>query len=454
MLNILRLGLNIFLLGLIFFPLSTFSANEASAATNAVVQDKVRVLGQSEDKAIKKRLFNILKATGWFAEINVRVEDGVVFIQGKAKSEKHKTWAYQAATKIQDVVAVVNQIELVDDTSWHMEQVLAGLKAQWKSILRSLPFWGLSLLVLLLTWGAAKVVAHYTRLSLSYRKFHPLLSDLIGKLVALFCFLLGLYIVLQLLGLTTIALTILGGTGLIGIILGIAFRDITENLLASIFLSVQKPFKNDDLIEVTGITGYVQGLTIRATILMTLDGHEVQLPNAMVYKNAILNFTSNPNWRESFVVGIGYNESIANAQSIALAVLHKHRAVLSEPEPAILVEELAVSTINLRIFFWIDGREYNWRKVRSSVIRLIKSAFQQANISMPAQVIELNMVEGLDKDMAKEKQVQPIEDKSKRHNKQDLAMITSAEGALKSEAKDIQTQAKNIKDKQQNLLEK
>jgi small conductance mechanosensitive channel len=55
-------------------------------------------------------------------------------------------------------------------------------------------------------------------------------------------FLLGLYIVFQIAGLTRIALTVIGGTGLLGLILGIAFRDITENFLSSIFLSMQNPF--------------------------------------------------------------------------------------------------------------------------------------------------------------------------------------------------------------------
>ncbi|MEO8605059.1 MAG: mechanosensitive ion channel domain-containing protein, partial [bacterium] len=68
-----------------------------------------------------------------------------------------------------------------------------------------------------------------------------------------------------------------GGTGLIGLAVGIAFRDITENFLASIFLSMQRPFETGDLVEVTGVTGYVQQLNVRTTILMTLDGNLVQI---------------------------------------------------------------------------------------------------------------------------------------------------------------------------------
>lgn len=127
---------------------------------------------------------------------------------------------------------------------------------------------------------------------------------------------LGVYIVLRVSGLTQLALTVVGGTGLIGLALGIAFRDITENFLASIFLSMQQPFETGDLVEITGVTGYVQQLNVRTTILMTLEGNLVQIPNASVYKSNIRNFTTNPNRREVFEVGIGYDDSINDAQEL------------------------------------------------------------------------------------------------------------------------------------------
>jgi small-conductance mechanosensitive channel len=88
----------------------------------------------------------------------------------------------------------------------------------------------------------------------------------------------------------------IGGTGLIGLVVGIAFRDITENFLASVFLSMQRPFETGDLLEVSGVTGYVQQLNMRTTILMTLDGNLVQIPNANVYKSNLRNFTASVEW--------------------------------------------------------------------------------------------------------------------------------------------------------------
>ena len=109
----------------------------------------------------------------------------------------------------------------------------------------------------------------------------------------------------------------------------------------------------------------------------------MQVPNSTVFKSTLRNFTSNPNRRDDFIVGIGYDDSITFAQEVALKVLAEHPAVLHDPEPLVLVENLGSSTVNLRIYFWLDGGQHSWAKVKSSVIRLTKRAFQDAGISLP-----------------------------------------------------------------------
>jgi small-conductance mechanosensitive channel len=144
-----------------------------------------------------------------------------------------------------------------------------------------------------------------------------------------------------------------------------------------------------------GVLGYVQQLTVRTTVLMTLDGNHVQIPNAIVYKNTIRNYSSNPNRREDFNVGIGYRVPITRAQEVALAAVHSHPAVLKSPEPWILADSLGAATVNLRVYFWLDGSEHSWLKVRSSVIRLVKRAFQENGIEMPDEARELVFPQGV-----------------------------------------------------------
>ena len=151
-------------------------------------------------------------------------------------------------------------------------------------------------------------------------------------------------------------MTVLGGTGLVGLVIGFAFRDIAENFLASLLISIQHPFAQGDLIAVAGHRGYVQRVNMRSTLLMTMEGNHLQIPNATIYKETIINYTSNPNMRLQFTVGIGYGDSINEAQSVAYEVLRNHPAVVDEPESLVLVDSLCAATVNLSILFWIDSQ--------------------------------------------------------------------------------------------------
>jgi small-conductance mechanosensitive channel len=204
--------------------------------------------------------------------------------------------------------------------------------------------------------GAGILTAKGARPFLRRRIQTKLLQNVIARGAGGLVFLCGAYLILRVFGLTQLALTVVGGTGLIGLVVGIAFREITENFLASIFLSMQRPFEIGDLVEVSGETGYVQQLNMRTTILMTLDGNLVQIANAVVYKSNLRNFTTTANRREDFVVGIGYEEAIDEAQEIARKVLAEHPAVLNDPEPSVLADSLGMSTVNLRVYFWLNGR--------------------------------------------------------------------------------------------------
>ncbi len=414
----------------------------------APVAAKVDVKPVARDEEIRMRLDRVLDATKWFTDPKVRVEEGVVFLKGRAASAELKKWAGDLARNTQDVVAVVNGMEVTKPSIWDLSPARSGLRRLWSDFLRSVPLLLVGLMILAVSMGAGLLTVRGARAFLRPRIPTRLLRNVIaislGALVVLF----GTYIVLRVSGLTQLALTLLGGTGLIGLAVGIAFRDITENFLASIFLSIQRPFEAADLIEVSGVTGYVQQLNMRTTILMALDGNLVQIPNSSVYKSTIRNFTANANRREDFVVGIGYDDSICEAQEIALNVLTGHPAVLGDPEPLVLAESLGASTVNLRVYFWINGRETSWLKVRSSLIRLVKRAFQKHGISMPDEAREVVFprgvpVTGLDSKPAERTGEMPPEGlPAKPRADEPEAVSTKAEAGLSSEAGVLEEQAR------------
>ncbi|MDZ4806191.1 MAG: mechanosensitive ion channel family protein [Candidatus Eisenbacteria bacterium] len=420
---------------------------------------KVDVQPVARDEEIRERLQSVLEATGWFVEPQVRVEEGVVFLSGRTDTDELKKWAGDLARNTQDVVAVANRTKVSQPSVWDFSAAWGGLSALWRDFIRFLPFLVFGLFILALSAGAGWLATRSVRTLLHRRVRAKLLRGVLAFGAGVFVFLVGTYVVLRVSGLTQLALTVVGGTGLIGLAVGIAFRDITENFLASIFLSMQQPFGTGDLIEAAGVTGFVQQLNVRTTVLMSLDGNLVQIPNATVYKSTLRNFTANPNRREDFVVGIGYDDPIDEAQEIARRVLADHPAVLNEPEPWVLADGFGSATINLRIYFWLDGREHSWLKVRSSVIRLVKRAFQQHGISMPDEAREVVFPKGipvtlLDGKLDIAAATGPPERAGTPPTSQDSAVSTKAEAGLSSEAAVIEEQARKAKplDEGENLL--
>ena len=420
---------------------------------------KVDIQPVARDEEIHQRLQSVLEATGWFIDPHVRVDEGIVFLSGRTKTNELKKWAGDLARNIQDVVAVANRME-VSQPSVDFSGAWGGLAGLWRDFVRSIPFFIFGLLILVLSAGAGWLATRGTRAFLSRRVRAKLLRGVLARGAGFFVFLAGTYIVLRVSGLTQLALTVVGGTGLIGLAVGIAFREITENFLASLFLSMQHPFESGDLIEVVGVTGFVQQMNIRTTVVMTLDGNLVQIPNALVYKTAICNFTANPNRREVFALGIGYDDPIDKAQEVARKVLADHPAVLNAPEPWVLVDGLGPATVNLRIYFWLDGKEHSWLKVRSSVIRLVKLAFQQHGISMPDEAREVVFPHGVPVTLLDGKHEETQGDGLPRQlppsppSEGLYAVSTRAEAGLSSEAGVLEEQARQGKplDEEENLL--
>jgi small-conductance mechanosensitive channel len=415
---------------------------------------KVEVTPAAEDEDIGGRLTRILKATGWYENPEVRVEEGVVFLRGRAATESQKKWAGDLARNTQDVVAVVNRIEVAELSVWDFSPALVGLNSLGKDLVRGLPWVMFTLLVLVIAWLAGRLTRRGVGWALRSRMRNALLRRVVAWTAGLLVFLIGLYVVLQVAGLTRLAVTVLGGTGVLGLILGIAFRDISENFLASLFLSIQHPFRTGDLVEVSGVLGYVQRTTVRSTVLMTLDGNHVQVPNATVYKSVIRNYTSNPARREEFEVGIGYEVPIPHAQEVAQRVLAEHPAVLKDPEPWVLAHALGKATVTLKVYFWLDGAAHSWLKVKSSVIRLVKRAFQEAGISMPDEAREVLFPQGLTVRLTRE----AVADGDGRADRppamETVAAATSAEGGLTSEAGQIRDLARQARapEEGENLL--
>ncbi len=181
----------------------------------------------------------------------------------------------------------------------------------------------------------------------------------------------------------------LAGLGFFSVAVGFAFQDILENTLSGVLLLFRQPFQNGDQIEVEGLTGTVEGITIRETRIKSFGGELIVIPNRDVYKNAIVVATHYEQRRQSFVVGIAYENDIESARRAIVDTLELIDGVDADPAPVAFVEELGASTVNITALFWADSRRFDARRMRATAMQAVKERLDEDGIEMPCDIVAL-----------------------------------------------------------------
>ena len=175
---------------------------------------------------------------------------------------------------------------------------------------------------------------------------------------------------------------IIAGLGIMGFVLGFALKDSLGNLASGLFLLAYQPFKMDDWVEVGGVSGSVREIGLAACVLKSSDGIKITVPNSEIWGKAIKNYSSNEiRTIRNLTIGIGYEDNISKAMKSIHNIMKKDSRILKDPEPKVVVEELADSSVNLSIRPSVKREDF--LAVYSDLIIKIKEDFDKKGISIP-----------------------------------------------------------------------
>jgi small-conductance mechanosensitive channel len=247
--------------------------------------------------------------------------------------------------------------------------------------------------VLIIAFIIARRVKKIVQNRTSKRLDDPLLAKFIAKVFQWTIIVVGLAIAMHLVELGGIARGLLTSAGITGIVLGFAFRDIGENFLAGVLLAFSRPFNVGDTVQSDSIKGVVKTLDLRNTHIRSFDGKDIYIPNAMILKNPLLNYTRDGLLRFDFVVGIDQGDDANQARAVIIKNLENMDGVLNEPAPFVTVEELATSTVNLRVYYWVNVFEYKGSalELKTNIINQTKETLMGKGFSLPANIQELKI---------------------------------------------------------------
>jgi len=167
-------------------------------------------------------------------------------------------------------------------------------------------------------------------------------------------YLIGAVIALHIMGLTKAASGVLAAGGVLTVVLGFAFREIGENLLAGLFMSFSRSFDVGDLIESNGIQGIVKQINIRDVHVRTGDGIDIFIPSAIIFKNPLNNYTRDGLRRSSFNIGIDYGNDPQKALEYLMEAVKSTEGVLQDPAPAVILSNFSDNYIQIQVQFWIN----------------------------------------------------------------------------------------------------
>ncbi|WP_120511096.1 mechanosensitive ion channel family protein [Photobacterium salinisoli] len=221
-------------------------------------------------------------------------------------------------------------------------------------------------------------------------KMSQLMQDFFISMSGKTVFFLGLLIALSQVGLNLAP--ILTGFGVAGVIIGFALQDTLSNFASGMMLLIYRPFDVGDFVEAGGVSGKVSHMSLVNTTIRTFDNQIIIVPNSKIWGDTIKNVTHERVRRVDMVFGIGYKDSIEQAEAILHDIIDNHPAVLRTPEKTIKVHTLNTSSVDFIVRPWVKTDDY-W-DVYWDVTREVKLRFDKEGVSIPfpQQDVHLHMV--------------------------------------------------------------
>lgn len=375
-------------------PTAAASTPEELAAAKAEAkrtEKELRITTAQDDELaarVRARLLRIPE----FANVRAEVAGGVVLLTGEVRDEEDRRRLPALVKSVSGVVDVDSSVRLNTDLDDRLASAWGLIKDRATRLVAMLPVFVVALVVIWLFNRVGRWFARRPKL-LGWQTPNPYLNGLLQRTIGAGFTLGGLLIALDLLGATALVGAVIGSAGVVGIVVGFAFRDVAENYLAGVLLSLRRPFEPGDHIIVGGKhEGRVMALNARATTLMTLDGTHLRLPNAMVFKEVLLNLTRNPRRRFRFALGVNAEEDLAEAQRLGVELRSGMTGVLQDPPPRAQISDVGDSSVQVEFFAWVDQREADFVRVRSEAIRLVMHALRQAGMDLPEPTYRVQWV--------------------------------------------------------------
>jgi small conductance mechanosensitive channel len=273
------------------------------------------------------------------------------------------------------------------------KEITSKLSGWADTFAQMLPNLIVAVLVIAVFWFAARLMCSASDRALRRFDTHEAARGLVSRMIRIAVLVAGLMVALGVMNLDKALASVLAGAGVVGLALGFAFQDLAGNLISGVGLAVHQkwPFKIGDLVETNDVFGIVDQIHLRTSIIRTLDGKSVVVPNKQIYQDKVINHTISGRRRVELECGVSYGDDLDKVKSVVGEALANVPGRDRSTEVEVFFTGFGTSSIDLVGRLWIDFQEQSdFLAARSAAILAVKRAFDANDIVIPFPIRTLD----------------------------------------------------------------
>lgn len=244
-----------------------------------------------------------------------------------------------------------------------------------------------SLAILAAGWLIIRLIVRIARKALEKTSLDPVLYRFILKILRIVLWIVLVLTLMERFGFQIGSLiTVLAAAGAA---IALALKDSLANVAGGIMILINKPFSQDDYIDIAGTSGKVQDIDLFVTHLNTYDNKVITIPNGLVNTSVLVNYTTKNRRRVDCCFGIGYEDDIQKAKDILAAIAESNPDIFSDPPPIIGVAGQNDNCVSIDLKVWCETDNY-W-DVKYFLEENVKLAFDEAGITIPFPQMDVHI---------------------------------------------------------------
>jgi len=275
----------------------------------------------------------------------------------------------------------------------------AGVPLPWNAPLPGLPLsliqiFLLIALLIVVFWISSRTKRFLLNRFLVHSGLDRALQYAISQIVSNVVLVVGILIVLENTGIHLGALTVFAGA--VGVGVGFGLQNIASNFISGLVILAERPITLGDRVEVAGITGQVQQIRARSTVIRTNDNITMIVPNTKFIDSPVTNWTyGDPRVRFRIPVGVAYGSDIGKVREALLAAGRENPQTLKDPAPSVFLNKFGDNSIDFELVVWSSEMSYRPSRYRSDLNFAIEEKFREAGIEIAFPQRDLHIRSGV-----------------------------------------------------------